>query len=163
MLDYQTLKIIHIVSSTLLFGTGLGSAFFMFMTYRTGRVEPVRTTAKNVVLADYIFTFPAVGVQFITGAILMQTLGIPFGSLWFVVVIGLFCFIGALWLPVVWVQIQLHKILQDIGNEEELGERFHKLMRIWMVCGAIAFPTVLVIFVLMVKKPWLGNCMLFCS
>ena len=36
---YLTIKLIHIVSATLLFGTGLGSAFYMYMAYRTGSVE----------------------------------------------------------------------------------------------------------------------------
>ncbi|MBT7443788.1 MAG: DUF2269 family protein, partial [Methylococcales bacterium] len=33
---YLTIKFIHILSSTLLFGTGLGSAFFMWLAYRRG-------------------------------------------------------------------------------------------------------------------------------
>jgi len=32
-MDYLTLKWIHILSSTLLFGTGLGIAFFMWVAH----------------------------------------------------------------------------------------------------------------------------------
>ena len=34
-MDYLTVKWLHVLSSTLLFGTGLGSAFYMFFTNRT--------------------------------------------------------------------------------------------------------------------------------
>ena len=45
MSAYVLLKFIHIVSSTLLFGTGLGTAFFMWMTHRTG-IPVARETAR---------------------------------------------------------------------------------------------------------------------
>ena len=38
-LIYPTVKFIHIISATLLFGTGLGSAFYMFMAYRSGNMK----------------------------------------------------------------------------------------------------------------------------
>ena len=34
---YLTLKLIHILGAAVLFGTGLGIAFFMFMAHRTAR------------------------------------------------------------------------------------------------------------------------------
>ena len=35
-MTYLWLKVIHVVSSTLLFGTGLGIAFFMWRAHRGG-------------------------------------------------------------------------------------------------------------------------------
>ncbi|CBL47222.1 Predicted integral membrane protein [gamma proteobacterium HdN1] len=154
--NYLLLKTIHIVSSTLLFGTGLGTFFFMIRATRSGNAEAVRVTAGTVVLADWIFTSPAVVVQFVTGVLLMQILSFPFNSAWFLLVIGLFCLVGALWLPVVWIQIQLHRMLRDLRPGDPLPARFVRLVRLWELMGYPAFSMMVVIFAIMVYKPWLG-------
>nr|WP_246187814.1 DUF2269 family protein [Nitrincola alkalisediminis] len=41
-------------------GTGAGIAFFMFMANRSSNVAAIAVTARHVVLADWIFTTPAV-------------------------------------------------------------------------------------------------------
>lgn len=153
-LDYSLLKTIHIISSTLLFGTGLGTFFFMIRATRSGNVEAVRVTAATVVLADWIFTTPAVPVQFITGLLLMHQLGIAFDSAWFLLVLSLFCFVGALWLPVVWIQLQLRNMLLTLPEGEPLPERFVRLVRLWECMGYPAFSTMVGIFAIMVYKPW---------
>ena len=56
---YLVLKWLHILSSTVLFGTGIGTAFQMVWAMRTGRVETVHSVASGVVVADWIFTTPA--------------------------------------------------------------------------------------------------------
>ena len=40
-MDYVTVKWLHILSATLLFGTGLGSAFYMYFASRTGDARVV--------------------------------------------------------------------------------------------------------------------------
>ncbi len=155
MLDYQLLKTIHIVSSTLLFGTGLGTFFFMLMANRSNSVEALRVTAQTVVLADWIFTTPAVVIQLITGVLLMNLMGFSFTSVWFIVIILLFCFVGSLWVPVVKIQIELRDIIKTLPEGEPLPLRFKQLMQKWTYMGYPAFGTVVVIFALMVYKPWL--------
>ncbi len=154
-LDYPLLKTIHIVSATLLFGTGLGTFFFMIRATRSGNVEAVKVTAATVVLADWIFTSPAVVIQFVTGVLLMGKLAIPFTSGWFLAVAALFCFVGALWLPVVWIQLQLRDMLRALKAGEPLPERFVRLVGIWERMGYPSFSAMVVIFVIMVYKPWL--------
>ena len=78
---YLSIKLLHIVSSTLLFGTGLGTAFFMFRAYMSENTEAMRITTSNVVLADWLFTTPAVVMQLVTGLWLTQRLGIPYNSI----------------------------------------------------------------------------------
>lgn len=155
-LDYSLLKTIHIISATLLYGTGLGTFFFMIRATRSGNGEALRVTAGTVVLADWIFTSPAVVVQLITGLLLMHRLGFAFTSVWFMTVMAMFCFIGALWLPVVWIQLQLRNILQAMQPGDPLPERFTRLVRIWEYLGYPAFGTGIGVFALMVYKPWLS-------
>ena len=64
---YLVLKLIHILSATVLFGTGLGIAFFMYMANRSGEPAAIAHTARVVVIADALFTATAVVVQPLTG------------------------------------------------------------------------------------------------
>jgi len=149
---YLGIKLLHILSATLLFGTGLGTAFFMFSAYRSNDSRAWSKTVDIVVRADWYFTTPAVVIQLLTGLWLMAQLGIPFTSVWFVAVIGLFVLVGACWLPVVWIQIRLRNLL---GAGAGL-DACRPLMRAWIALGVPAFVSVIVIFWLMVYKPWLA-------
>ena len=150
---YLGIKLLHIISATILFGTGLGTAFFMLRAYRSGNNEAFRATTAAVVLADWLFTTPAVVIQLATGLWLTQLLGIPYSSLWFVLVIGLFLLVGACWLPVVWIQIRVRDLLAGGSGIDECSP----LVRVWIALGVPAFTAVLVLFWLMVYKPWTGR------
>ena len=148
MSTYFAVKLIHILSATVLFGTGLGTAFFMLRAYLAEDEHAMLPTARSVVLADWLFTTPAVIVQVVTGVWLTQILGVSWGSAWFIAVIGLFGLTGLCWLPVVWIQIRVRELLASGATKD----RYRKLMRAWITLGAIAFSSVIVIFYLMVTK-----------
>ena len=150
---YLGIKLLHIVSATILFGTGLGTAFFMLQAYRSGNDEAMKSTTKTVVLADWLFTTPAVIVQILSGLWLTQRLGIPFASVWFVAVIALFCLVGACWLPVVWIQIRIKELFRAGAGIDEC----RPLMRVWIALGMPAFTAVLILFWLMVFKPGISR------
>ncbi|MDH3747021.1 MAG: DUF2269 domain-containing protein [Gammaproteobacteria bacterium] len=149
---YLAVKLLHILSSTVLFGTGLGTAFFMLRAWQSKSDEAMRVTTAHVVQADWLFTTPAVVVQLATGLWLTSQIGISYLSLWFAVVITLFALVGACWLPVVWIQIHIRNL---IGKGVEPSQ-YRRLMRWWMALGIPAFLAVLALFVLMVYKPWVG-------
>jgi uncharacterized membrane protein len=151
---YSTIKVIHILSATLLFGTGLGTAFQMWMAHRGGDVRAIATVAANVVRADFLFTTPAVIVQPLSGIALMHIAGFdPFAS-WLVVAYALYVLIGFFWLPVVWVQIQVRDLANAAATSgTPLGPDYYRMMRLWFWLGWPAFSTVLGIFWLMVAKP----------
>ena len=148
MTTYLWLKLVHIVSATILFGTGLGTAFFMLRAYLAGSDETLAATTRSVVLADWLFTTPAVVIQLLTGVWLMRTLNMPFDSTWFVVVIGLYVFVGICWVPVVWIQVRMRDLIASGAAKSEL----RPLMRAWILLGIPAFASVLLLFFLMVSK-----------
>jgi uncharacterized membrane protein len=73
--SYLLLKLIHILSAVVVAGTGIGIAFFMFMANRSSNVAAIAVTARHVVLADWVFTTPAVVALFVSGMLLMLKLG----------------------------------------------------------------------------------------
>ena len=155
MWDYLLLKTLHIISATVLFGTGLGTAFFMYKAVRTGSVEAIRVTASHVIIADWWFTTPAVLIQPLTGALLMQRLGYGFDTPWFFTVAGLYLLAGVCWVPVVVIQCRMKQIVSQNADNTILPEMFYWWFRVWIRLGIPAFFAVLAVFVLMVYRPGL--------
>ena len=153
-MDYLTLKWIHIISSTILFGTGIGTAFFMFMSNREKSLNAIVYATKTTVIADLIFTTPAIIIQFISSLYLAKLGAIPLNSKWILWGIVLYFFTGACWLPVVWMQVKMRDLAHIAAqNKSNLTRQYWQFERAWVILGMIAFPAVLLIFWLMVAKP----------
>jgi len=152
--SYLLLKLVHILCAVVVAGTGAGIAFFMFMANRSDNVAVIAVTTRHVVLADWLFTMPAVVLQFISGLLLMARLGYSFHSTWFIWVISLYLFIGACWIPVLFIQYRLRRLAASSLAAGVLDDRFKQLMRLWTVLGVAAFSAIVVIFWLMVFKPF---------
>ncbi len=154
IMDYLPLKLIHIVSSTILFGTGIGSAFYLFMANRRKELSGIYFAARHVVIADWLFTAPAVVIQLISGIWLMHISGYSMSDKWIMLGIALYVFAGACWLPVVWMQIKMRNMAKDaLDNHGDLPERYWKYDKLWIILGSLAFPAIMVVFYLMVFKP----------
>jgi uncharacterized membrane protein len=155
MIDwYFALKFIHIVSSAVLFGTGLGIAFFMWMAHRTRDPAIIAGTARVVVIADAVFTASAVIVQPVSGAALAWAMGYSLTESWILVAIALYVLVGMCWLPVVWIQLRLRDIAAYAARHNaQLPAGYFSLFRIWFTLGWPAFLGVVAIFVVMIWKP----------
>ena len=148
------LKLIHILGAAVLFGTGLGIAFFMWMAHRTHDAATIAATARIVVIADSIFTASAVIVQPFSGALLAWTLGYQISEPWLVTSLVLYVVVGLCWLPVVGIQIVLRNLAREAADTgTELPPRYHRLFRIWFLLGWPAFLGVIAIFALMIWRP----------
>lgn len=151
---YLLLKWVHILSATLLFGTGLGSAFYMFMANRRRELDGICFATRHVVLADWLFTTPAAIIQPLTGFALMHVQGYSFHHAWLAWALALYCLAGACWIPVVILQIKMRDMAHaSQANQTALPAAYWQMNRWWIILGAIAFPAILVIFYLMVFKP----------
>jgi uncharacterized membrane protein len=151
---YFIIKTVHILSSTILFGTGMGIAFFMFFSYFTGDLKEKLYASRMTVLADYIFTLPAVIAQPLTGFWLVWRAGYDWTSTWLLATYVLYGIAGLCWLPVVWLQIQLKKmVLHSIVHNTPLPSRYKRFFKMWFLLGWPAFIGLIAIFFLMVIKP----------
>jgi len=153
---YFTVKLIHVVSATLFLGTGIGTAFFLLNAYRSRDTAAIRVTSRHVVLADWLFTSPAVVLQLATGLWLTSYLGISYDSAWLISVLTLFALVVACWVPVVWIQIRLSRLINGTADGA-IPDRFKRLMRAWIALGILAFLLTLGLFWLMVFKPGVGT------
>ena len=143
----------HILGATILFGTGLGIAFF-FWSARQSDDRARLFAARTTVRADFFFTLPAVILQPLTGAWLIAHGGIDARSSWIVTSLCLYAVAGLCWIPVVWLQIQMRDMLEsNVAGRGFDERRYERLRRIWFALGWPAFLGLVLVFWLMVAKP----------
>jgi uncharacterized membrane protein len=153
-MEYLIVKWAHVLSSTLLFGTGLGSAFYMFFASLSRDARAIAVVVRYVVIADWAFTTPTIVLQPLTGFYLIRIAGFPVNSRWIVWSIVLYLLAGACWLPVVWMQIRMRDMAQQAARSgEPLPAKYWSYLKLWVALGIVAFLALVVVFYLMVAKP----------
>ena len=158
-MDYLTLKWLHILSSTVLFGTGIGSAFYLLVATLGRDARTVAAISGYVVAADWLFTATTALAQPLTGWWMMRTAQLPMSTPWIFWSWHLYALAIACWLPVVWIQLRLRDSAVAAATAgQPLPARYWRFFTAWVVLGAIAFVAFLLIFWLMVTKqvPWAG-------
>ena len=154
MNDYLLVKTLHILSSTILFGTGVGTAFYLLVVTLTRDVGAIAVVSRFVVVADFLFTAPTAIIQPASGLWLAQMAGMPLSSKWIAWSIILYIIAGACWLPVVWIQIRLREEAKKAAERQiATTPTYWRFFTAWVLLGIPAFFSFLVIFYLMVAKP----------
>jgi uncharacterized membrane protein len=153
-MEYLILKWIHILSAILLFGTGLGSAFYKFFTDRSGDINAIAVTNRLVVFADWLITTPTIIIQPITGFWLLSLFNYPTWPLWIWLSLVLYLLAGACWLPVVVLQIRMRdQVNSQLAAGQPLGKDYWRMARTWFWLGVPAFIAMVAVVWLMVFKP----------
>lgn len=145
---YFLIKTLHIISATIVFGTGIGIANFMFFGTRS-RVPAERAfAARMTVKADFIFTLPSVIIQPLSGAWLIWQGGFLWDDYWLALTYGLYILAAICWVPVVFIQIRIKALLERQVRGGAFDEAaYSRLFRLWFALGWPAFGG------LMVTKP----------
>jgi len=154
-MTYLIAKWLHVLSSTLLFGTGLGSAYYMFFASRTRDPRTVATVVRYVVLADWLFTTTTIIFQPLSGWYMAHLAQMPLlQTKWIAWSIVLYFLAGACWLPVVWLQLRMQRMAEAAVREgTPLPPLYDRYLRIWTALGFPAFFALVIVFYLMVAKP----------
>lgn len=147
--------LIHLLGASVLFGTGLGIAFFMFKAHRTGHAGVIAVTARLVVIADFVFTATALVVEPLSGFALAWAIGLSMPDEWWLEFsLALYVIVGLCWLPVVFIQIRMRNTARDAAvNSKPLPDEYFGLFRVWFWLRWPAFAGVLAIFGLMIWQP----------
>jgi len=153
-MSYFMLKWIHVLSSTVLFGTGIGSAFYLLCACLTRDPTLIAPVARWVVRADFMFTATTFLLQPATGFLLADAAHFSIEAWWLKLSIGLFAVAFACWIPVVWLQIRMRNAAEIAATHRRpLTPAFQRDFVAWFVLGVPAFAAFLAIFYLMIAKP----------
>lgn len=153
-MTYIVIKWLHVMFSTILFGTGIGSAFYLLCACLSRDARLVGRVAAWVVRADWLFTATTIVLQPLTGWILIRMANLPLDAYWIKWSIVLYAVAVACWIPVVWLQIRMRdSALRAAAEGTALPVSFQRLFRAWFLLGIPALFAFLLIFYLMVAKP----------
>jgi len=145
------LKLIHILSATLLFGAGVASAYALFRAHFSADRKRISITLDQVIHADMIFTAPAGIVQFASGWWMMLLAGYSFTG-WLLWALILYLIALCTWLPAAYLQTRMRKILQNSPPGTTLPGDYVRSWRIWALLGLPSFAAMLLLFYTMVWK-----------
>lgn len=153
-MSYLEMKWLHVLSSTVLFGTGLGTAYFMFFASRTRDPRVIAPVFGFGVMADWLFTSTTIVFQPLSGWYLAHQMGLPLTTPWVLWSIVLYLLAGACWLPVVWLQLRMRDMARRaLAKGEGLPPAYLSHLRVWVLLGIPAFLSLVLVFYLMVAKP----------
>ena len=152
--SYLLAKTLHILSATVLFGTGIGIAFCFWMGVRSGEPAAAYFATRTTAIADMAFTLIAGVVQPLSGLWLIHLAGHDPFAPWLLATYALYLLALACWLPVVWLQLRIRdsfrvRLAGAAIDEALLRRRF----RLWFALGWPAFIGLIAVFWLMVAKP----------
>jgi uncharacterized membrane protein len=151
---FSLLKTVHIISSTILFGFGAGTAWYFWSAHRTGEPSIISRVGRMVVRADWIFTGTSGIVQPVSGIALAYLAGWSLSEPWLVATYVLYVIAFSCWAPVVGLQIRAQRLARDAAEAgTSLGEDYNRTMRYWFLLGWPAFLSLMGVFWLMVAKP----------
>ncbi|KAF1704058.1 DUF2269 family protein [Pseudoxanthomonas suwonensis] len=152
-MDLVTVKFLHVLSSTFLFGTGVGTAFYLLFISRTRDPAVIAPVARLVVVADWMFTATTIVFQPLSGLYLARGRDIPLSTPWLYWSIVLFVIAAACWLPVVWLQMRLRDIaVAAAARGRELPVQYARVLGAWTALGFPALFSFLAIFYMMVAR-----------
>jgi uncharacterized membrane protein len=153
-MSYLAVKWIHILSPTVLFGTGIGSACYMLLTSLTREPRATALVVRRVVWADWLFTAPTVpsaaerAVSFASrGAVGRHALSARLALA--------VCDRDRLLEPVVRLQILMQRLAQRASDTgvTALPPACFACLRWWVALSAVAFLAFVAIFWPMVFRP----------
>src|SRR5690606_40601267 len=132
-MEYLVAKWLHIMSSTFLFGTGIGSAFYLLFATISKDTRAIAFVTRYVVIADTLFTATTAIIQPATGFWMIHIAGFPLSQEWLMWSIALYVVAIASWLPVVWLQIRLRDLAkQALQQDTALPALYWRYFKIWL-------------------------------
>lgn len=155
---YPFLEWLHIVNAAVLFGTGLGSAFYMWLAHKTENITTIAGAVKIAGQMDKVITLPAAIIQPVTGVLMIVFVGFPWDAPWLVVSYALYLLAGLMWLRVLVTQPRAQALAQAAAKSgKSLPPEYFAKINIWFRFCLGALVALFVIFFLMVHKPdlWL--------
>ena len=151
---FPLIKWVHVLSSTILFGFGAGTAWYLWNAHLTRDPAIIASVGRMVVRADWIFTGTSGVVQPVTGVLLAHEGGWSLTEPWLITSYALYAMAFACWAPVVWLQIRAQRLAQGAADTgKPLDPAYFRVMQLWFLLGWPAFIGLVAVFWLMIAKP----------
>ncbi|SDK24917.1 DUF2269 family protein [Microbulbifer yueqingensis] len=160
MTAYLLFKALHVLSAMVVFGTGVGIAWYALRGWLSDDVHIMRWVSAETVLADWVFTSIAIALLLFSAGGMVFASPTLLDAGWLRASVLLTALVFCLWLPVLGIQYKLRARLDSAGREKQgsesgprPGAATQRLALYWCLLGAAALPLMIAIVFLMVLKP----------
>ncbi len=154
MMGYDIVKWTHIVSATVFFATGVGTAVWMWLAHGNGDVRVIASVARIVVRIDLGFTATSGLVLPVTGAILVSMADVPAGAPWLIASYILYAIAFICWTMATRLRINVRDMAESSASQSQaLPDRYYRYMRWWFQLSWPALVAFLVVIYLMLAQP----------
>lgn len=151
---FLILKTAHILGAIFLFGTGLGSVYYLIRAHFRKNVLFLKYTLDHVIQADYWITYPAALLQPLTGLWMAHLMGYDLKTGWPYLALVLYVLIGFFYIPAVFMQFRMRRSVEEsLGDGTSLRKDYHTAFTVWLLLGIPSFLLMLFILYLMVFRP----------
>jgi uncharacterized membrane protein len=155
MTFYDGLKIVHIITASILFGTGLGTAIYMLYANLLKNIPIIALATRRVVTADWLFTGISGVLQPITGIAMLYLKGYKLTNAWAMAVFTGYSIAAVCWFIVVYLQIRCRDLaIAAVKTNTALPKQYQQYFIAWVILGFPAFLSLIVIFYLMANNPF---------
>lgn len=146
------LVLIHIISAIIFIGNIITAAFWKLKAEFTGDGAHINKTAKNIMVADYVFTLPSIIALLISGFLLAIKSNYSLHEInWLTTSFALFTITGLIWVTLL---LPLQRKMIKYSGVEFNKIDYKKASRTWDVIGTISTILPVIILYLMVVKPF---------
>ncbi|MBR0713992.1 DUF2269 domain-containing protein [Bradyrhizobium liaoningense] len=150
---YPILKLLHIMSATILFGGGIFAALLGTIVFGSKKVKVIAEVGPHIVKVESYLTVLSALAQIITGWWMASLAGFPVWTGWLGWALVLFCIAGLCWIPGVWLQHRMVDLCKKASEtSSELPAVYHELFKNWTFLGLPSTAAMIGIFYLMVFK-----------
>ena len=140
---FYWIKIIHIVSATLLWGVGLATFTYYIFTHQQHNLSEVVKVTQQMGYADWFFTATAGLIQPITGFTLIYLKHYPLTMEWWVIVMLGYALAGVCWFPAIYLR---NRCLQLAESTQHLSKEYYRCYHWRCLLSVIAFLVLIIIF-----------------
>jgi uncharacterized membrane protein len=152
-MTYPILKLVHIMSSTILFGGGVFAALLGTIVFGSKKAKVVAEVGPHIVKVESYSTVLSAIAQIITGLWMASIAGFSVLTGWLGWALILFCIAGLCWILGVWLQHRMVDLSKKaIETNSELPAEYHQLFKNWTFLGLPSTTAMIGIFYLMVFK-----------
>lgn len=150
---YPTLKLIHVLSATILFGGGIFAALLGTIVFGSRKAKTIAEVGPHIVRVESYLTILSALAQIITGLWLASIAGFSVWTGWLGWALLLFCVAAVCWILGVWLQHRMVELSRTaIETNSELPAEYDRRFKNWTFLGLPSTTAMLGIFYLMVFK-----------
>ncbi len=152
------IKLVHVITAAVMFGTWLCIAMFMLFAHRSGNVSVVAVTSRFVVRVEIIVMAAVVLLQPIAGLPLAVAVGLsPADEFWIALALAVYGVVAVAWLAAVIVERRIRNLTREAAlNSAPLPDAYPRLFRVWRVLAVLILVGMLALFALMIWQPRLS-------